>query len=255
MFRIQEIFLNIHKLLCIYEPVKSLRLSQILILLTNDVVANCSVFLLFCKLGRTFRRWWRFLVPVLVFGGRWEISISVCNSEIIISSISLKWHHSLAWICSSRCSGSVLCIRYFRVSRVILRLSTRRWYCSTYCLIVLYRTCCTSRSLWSVWRCPSLRNSQSSIIFRITSLCVLLIGVLVKVVVEINTLFCFQSQPSISFVWTLSHITWPPTLIWVWNVLLLGIWEARCCHVIFTINLLLDLWSLKLSFFTNLHQI
>ena len=144
-------------------------------------MSNCSVFRLFSKLCRTFARGWLlFFISVLIIVS-WKVSVGIRNSKILII-LSIWWCSYVTWVCSSWCSCSILCTSYFLLHWVILRLSARRWNRAT-SWIVLDWSCCTGRRLWSVGGCSSLRNSQSSIIFRITSITKLLIWDLIEVVI------------------------------------------------------------------------
>ena len=150
--------------------------------LTDNVVSNCSILRLFCKLCWRFR-WWSLLFVSFVF-------IVSCSTEAICigdSEISFfltfGWEHCVSWVRSGRRSSTCIC--YLVLCCSILWLPTGWWDSSSRSRVV--RTCCATRSLWSMRSCPSLRNSQSSVLC-IASIYKLLLVWRVKVLIYVHAL-------------------------------------------------------------------
>ena len=129
--------------------------------LTDNIMTNCPIFGFFSSLLRTLS-WLRNLLLLAIFLVCWEVSISVRDSEVLVILNVLR---PMTRVCSwSACTILGCCC--LLLYGLILRLATWRWECATARQIVLDRPI---RGLWSV-RCGSgLRNSQSSVVFCVTS--------------------------------------------------------------------------------------
>ena len=129
--------------------------------LTDNIVTYCPILGFFSSLLRTLS-WLRNLLLLAIFFIGWEVSVSVRDSKVLVILNVLR---PMTWVCS-RCACSVLGSCRFLLYGLVLRLATWRWECATAWQIVLDRPI---RGLWSV-RCGSgLRNSQSSVVFCVTS--------------------------------------------------------------------------------------
>ena len=129
--------------------------------LTDYVVADCTILSFLSGLLCTLARLWSLLL-FTVFILTWEVSICVRNSKILVILNVLR---PMTWV-GSWSTSSILGSCRFLLDRLVLRLATWGRECTSTWQIVLDGSI---GCLWSVRRCSGLRNSQSSVIFSVTS--------------------------------------------------------------------------------------